>query len=100
MRYLPHTEADRAGMLGKIGVDSIDDLFVDIPAEEGRRRRGAVHDRLEAEADDYHEAVRQHFLAMAAGHPERYLVVDGTWPPEEIHREIHRACTVRGWLPA
>ena len=75
-------------------------VVVDIPAEEGRRRRGAVHDRLEAEADDYHEAVRQHFLAMAAGHPERYLVVDGTWPPEEIHREIHRACTVRGWLPA
>ena len=38
---------------------------------------------------------------MAAGHPERYLVVDGTWPPEEtFHREIHRACTVRGWLPA
>jgi len=75
-------------------------VVVDIPAEEGRLRRGAVHDRLEAEADDYHEAVRQHFLAMAAGHPERYLVVDGTWPPEEIHREIHRACTVRGWLPA
>ena len=34
MRYLPHTEADRAGMLGKIGVDSIDDLFVDIPADK------------------------------------------------------------------
>ncbi len=33
MRYLPHTEADRAGMLRKIGVGSIDDLFVDIPAD-------------------------------------------------------------------
>ncbi len=34
MRYLPHTGADRALMLKKIGVGSIDDLFVDIPADK------------------------------------------------------------------
>jgi glycine dehydrogenase subunit 1 len=34
MRYLPHTEADRAGMLRRIGVGSIDELFVDIPADK------------------------------------------------------------------
>ncbi len=32
MTYSPHTEADRARMLGAIGVDSVDDLFADIPA--------------------------------------------------------------------
>ncbi|SHE72307.1 glycine dehydrogenase (decarboxylating) alpha subunit [Kaistia soli DSM 19436] len=32
MRYLPHSEADRAAMLATIGVGSIDDLFSDIPA--------------------------------------------------------------------
>jgi glycine dehydrogenase subunit 1 len=31
MRYLPHTDQDRADMLAKIGVASIDDLFADIP---------------------------------------------------------------------
>ncbi|TCT12095.1 glycine dehydrogenase (decarboxylating) alpha subunit [Tepidamorphus gemmatus] len=31
MRYLPLTEADRAAMLAKIGVSSIDDLFADVP---------------------------------------------------------------------
>jgi len=31
MRYLPHTEADRADMLETIGVKSIDDLFTDVP---------------------------------------------------------------------
>jgi glycine dehydrogenase subunit 1 len=31
MRYLPHTPQDRADMLARIGVSSIDDLFVDIP---------------------------------------------------------------------
>ena len=32
MTYSPHTEADRALMLDAIGVESVDDLFADIPA--------------------------------------------------------------------
>ena len=54
---------------------AVDDLVpdltvvVDVSAEEGRRRRGDVHDRLEAEADAFHEAIRAHYLAMAAGQP-------------------------------
>ncbi len=70
--------------------DLVPDLtvVVDISAEEGRRRRGEVHDRLESEEDDFHEAIRQHFLSMAQGNPERYLIVDGTQPPEQIHAEV------------
>lgn len=73
---------------------AVDDLVpdltvvVDISAAEGRRRRGDVHDRLESEEDTFHEAIRQHFLAMARGNPQRYLVVDGTQPPEHIHAEV------------
>jgi glycine dehydrogenase subunit 1 len=33
MRYLPHTQSDRAEMLAAIGAKTIDDLFVDVPAE-------------------------------------------------------------------
>ena len=40
MPYIPHTEADRRAMLATIGVDSIDDLFVDIP--ESLRLRGEL----------------------------------------------------------
>ena len=70
--------------------DLVPDLtvVVDISAEEGRRRRGEVHDRLESEEDEFHEAIRQHFLSMAEGNPERYLVVDGNQPPEQIHAEV------------
>jgi glycine dehydrogenase subunit 1 len=32
LRYLPQNEADRGAMLAKIGVASIDDLYVDVPA--------------------------------------------------------------------
>lgn len=63
-------------------------VVIDISAEEGRRRRGEVHDRLESEEDAFHEATRQHFLAVAAAAPERYLVVDGTEPPERIHERV------------
>jgi dTMP kinase len=70
--------------------DLVPDLtvVVDISAAEGRRRRGAVHDRLESEEDTFHEAIRQHFLSMARGNPDRYLVVDGTLPPEQVHAEV------------
>ena len=33
MRYLPLTDADRSAMLGVVGAQSIDDLFVDMPKE-------------------------------------------------------------------
>ena len=33
MRYLPLTPDDRKAMLAKVGASSIDDLFVDVPAE-------------------------------------------------------------------
>jgi glycine dehydrogenase subunit 1 len=33
MRYLPLTDADRGAMLRTVGASSIDDLFVDVPAE-------------------------------------------------------------------
>ncbi len=74
-------------------------IVIDVPSEEGRRRRGEVHDRLESEADGYHAAVRAHFLAMAQGAPERYLVVDGTGSPEQIHTQICGRLRAEGLLP-
>src|SRR3954470_28328 len=37
MRYLPLSEADRGEMLARIGVEAIDDLFADVPADERLR---------------------------------------------------------------
>jgi len=65
-------------------------VLVDLPAEVGRARRGGVHDRLESESADFHNTVRDLFLTLAGADPERYLVVDGEQPPEQIH-ELVRA---------
>ena len=70
-------------------------VLLDLPTEIGRARRAGVHDRLESEADDFHGAVRKHFLALAASDPDRYLVVDGELSAEQIHALVRvRVATV------
>ncbi|MBO9725011.1 MAG: aminomethyl-transferring glycine dehydrogenase subunit GcvPA [Novosphingobium sp.] len=61
MRYLPLTPADRAEMLGVIGAASVDDLFVDVPAEA--RLSGPIAG-LPAHASEM--AVERHMSALAA----------------------------------
>ena len=69
-------------------------VLVDLPADVGRVRRGGVHDRLESESADFHGAVRGLFLDLARADPDRYLVVDGEQPLQQIH-ELVRARVAR-----
>ena len=73
-------------------------ILLDVTPEVGRSRRGAVHDRLEAEGDDFHAAVRDHFLVLAAAAPERYLVVDAAEAPEAIHARVTAGLSAAGVL--
>lgn len=60
MRYLPLTPDDRTAMLTAIGADSVDDLFVDVPA--AARREGLVDlPRVQGELE-----VERALSAMAA----------------------------------
>ncbi|WP_054944796.1 aminomethyl-transferring glycine dehydrogenase subunit GcvPA [Novosphingobium sp. KN65.2] len=60
MRYLPLTDADRAAMLDVIGAASVDDLFIDVPAEA--RLSGPV-EGLPMHASEM--AVERHMSALA-----------------------------------
>ncbi len=60
MRYLPLTQSDRQAMLATIGAASIDDLFVDVPAEA--RLSGPIAG-LPDHASEM--AVERHFSALA-----------------------------------
>ncbi|MGB8384054.1 MAG: dTMP kinase [Dermatophilaceae bacterium] len=83
---------------------AVDGLFpdltvvLDVPVNEGRRRLGAVPDRVEAEPDPFHERVRRHFLDRAEAYPERYLVLDATLPAEHLNARVVQALTSRRWL--
>ena len=61
MRYLPLTSADRTEMLGVIGAATIDDLFIDVPAEA--RLSGPISG-LPLHASEM--AVERHMGALAA----------------------------------
>ena len=60
MRYLPLTQSDRQSMLATVGANSVDDLFVDVPAEA--RLSGPIAG-LPMHASEM--AVERHFAAMA-----------------------------------
>ncbi len=66
-------------------------VLLDVPAEVGLGRvtgRGNGADRLERESLAFHERVRHAFLDRAAEDHHRYLVLDGTRPPEEIAEAV------------
>jgi dTMP kinase len=52
--------------------------------DESRTR----YDRLEAEASEFHQRVREAFLVLAAAEPERFLVLDATRPIDELAASI------------
>ena len=66
-------------------------VLLDVPATVAKARQAAEdrdYDRLEAEAEDFHTRVRESYLALAEAEPERFLVVNGELPIEEIHQVI------------
>jgi dTMP kinase len=66
-------------------------ILLDVPAGVGMERQAQQerqYDRLEAEALDFHERVRESFLAIAAEQPERVTVIDGTRSIGDIHAVV------------
>jgi dTMP kinase len=66
-------------------------VLLDLSPENGRERIAStrdVYDRLEAEKNDFHQRVRDSFLALAEAEPQRFLVLDATDPIETIAAAI------------
>jgi len=71
-------------------------LILDVPVALGlkraaRRRGGANPDRFEAEKIDFHEKLRQAYLALAAAEPERCVIIDAAAPKEKVARQVWKA---------
>ena len=66
-------------------------ILLDVPADVAKARQLGDErrfDRLEAEAQDFHERVRESYLALAEAEPDRFLVLDGTGSVESIHQAV------------
>ncbi|MEV4944204.1 dTMP kinase [Streptomyces sp. NPDC053755] len=59
-------------------------VLLDVAPETARERFTEAPDRLESEPPEFHARVRAGFLALAAGDPGRYLVVDAGQEPEAV----------------
>ncbi|MFE6102452.1 dTMP kinase [Streptomyces laurentii] len=59
-------------------------VLLDVSPETARERFTEAPDRLESEPPEFHARVRAGFLALAAGDPGRYLVVDAGQDPEAV----------------
>jgi len=62
--------------------------LIDVPVELGitraARSRGTGLDRIEQRDLAYHNRVREQFLALAAAEPERFMILDGTRPLDQV----------------
>jgi dTMP kinase len=65
-------------------------ILLDLPVEVGLARKGPDETtRFEAEQDvAFHRRVRTGFLALAADEPDRFAVVDATFPVDEVADEV------------
>ncbi|SNT63060.1 thymidylate kinase [Streptosporangium subroseum] len=72
-------------------------VLIDTPPSIGLARLGGAADRIEAEPLEFHERVRREFRSLAAAEPDRYAVIDGTLPQDQISLLIHDR--VRELLP-
>jgi dTMP kinase len=93
---------DLAGLdaLNAMAVDNLwpgRTILLDLDPETGltrarnrNRRKGATaaEGRFEAEDLAFHGRVRQGYLALAARHPERFVVIDATAPRDVVTRGI------------
>lgn len=70
-------------------------IYLDIAIEKGLRRKLPQEwNRLEAQAQAFHQRVREGYLEMAAGEPDRWLSVDAFQPIADIQAAIRKRIEV------
>lgn len=80
-------------------------VLLDLSVDESKKRRSnrenqtaVAEDRIEAEADSFHEKVRQGFLDQAKADPQNWLVLNAAHTPEELYQQLVKDLTERQWL--
>jgi dTMP kinase len=71
-------------------------IILDLEAETAWNRLDRQHDRMESQGLEFLRRVRNGFLAEAARHPERMVVIDAAADPATVQAAIQAA--TRPWL--
>lgn len=70
-----------------------------VPPEVSAARLGGSLDRMEAEGAEFHARVLDGFVRQAAADPDRWVVLDGTRPVDEVADLVSAAVRERLQLP-
>lgn len=81
----------RIGRLATGGLEPQLTLVIDLPVEAAMERRGRHPDRLERRDREYHERVREGFLAESRRRPESIRVVDASASADQVQQAIRAA---------
>ena len=67
-------------------------IVIDVPTEVGlariRQRASDLPDRMERENIDFYKKIREGYLLLASGMPDRVVVIDGTLSQDVIEKKI------------
>ncbi len=94
--------ADPVSQINRFAVGNVmPDLTVvlDVPEEVSlarlKRRASGLPDRMERQNVEFYRKVREGYLVLARGLPERFVLLDGTQPEDVIERRIRAEIAAR-----
>jgi dTMP kinase len=94
--------ADPVSQINRFAVGNVmPDLTVvlDVPEEVSlarlKRRASGLPDRMERQNVEFYRKVREGYLVLARGLPERFVLLDGTLPEDVIERRIRAELAAR-----
>jgi dTMP kinase len=70
-------------------------VLLDLDPAEGLGRRAGRRDRIEVEGLGFHRRVREAFRELAAADPDRFAVVDGAAPADQVAAAVLAAALKR-----
>jgi dTMP kinase len=86
---LPLPELERIDAFATGGLRPDQTIFLDVPVAVGlARKQGTEWNRLEAQAVAFHERVRSGYFALIKRAPDRYMVLDGQQPIDQLAAAI------------
>ena len=73
------------------GLQSDLNVLLEVSGEVARSRQPSPGDRIEAAGADFHQRVLRGFRALAEQDPERWVVIDGDRPVDEVTEAVSAA---------
>ena len=104
-RALPEDWVEKLNEFATAGLKPDLTILLDLSVEESRKRRqrrgqetGTAADRIELEADSFHETVRQSFLRQARKEERSWLVLDASQSLAQLKEQTLQHLRSLKWL--